>query len=90
VIGRVGRAAVRLELATPIQWIAVSPDLRYVAASVTGEVVVLDLRADKLATLAIETSGDTSFQFLDASSLAVGTGAGLAVVHVDDMSYEPL
>jgi len=89
VIGRAGRAPVRLELATPIQWIAVSPDLRYVAASVTGEVVVLDVRADKLATLAIEASGDTSFQFLDASSLAVGPEPGLAVVHVDDMSYEP-
>ena len=88
-IRRAGRAPVRLELATPIQWIAVSPDLRYVAASVTGEVVVLDVRADQLATLALDTSADTGFNFLDARSLAVGSETGLAVLHVDDMSYEP-
>lgn len=88
-IHRAGRAPVRLELATPMQGITVSPDLRYVAASVTGEVVVLDVRADKLATLDLETGPDTTFDFLDASSLAVVSAAGLAVAHVDDMRYLP-
>ncbi|HEX3483055.1 MAG TPA: serine/threonine-protein kinase [Kofleriaceae bacterium] len=88
-IDRLGRAPVRLELARPIQWVIVSPDMRYVAASVTGKVVVLDVRANRLATLAIETTSDTTFNFLDASSLAVVSDAGLAVIHVDAMSYEP-
>jgi WD40 repeat protein len=87
-IERAGRAAVRLDLARQIQAIAVSPDKRYVAASVTGEIVVVDVRADKLAALAIETPPRTAFEFLDATSLAVVSAAGLGAVRVDDLDYE--
>jgi WD40 repeat protein len=87
-IGRAGRPPARLALARPVQWIAVSPDLRYVAASVGDGIVVLDVRANKLAALDTETTADTTFNFLDANSLAVFSPVGLAVVHVDDMAYE--
>jgi hypothetical protein len=87
-IGRAGRPPARLALPRPVQWIAVSPDLRYVAASVGDGIVVLDVRANKLAALDTETTADTTFNFLDANSLAVFSPVGLAVVHVDDMAYE--
>ncbi len=88
-IERAGGAPVRLDLARPVQSITVSADLRYVAANITDEIVVLDLRTDRLAALAIETSPYAGLSFLDGSSLAVGSSVGLAVIHVDDMVYEP-
>jgi hypothetical protein len=86
-IRRAGSAPVRLDLARPIQRVKVSPDLRYFAASIASELVVIDLRADKLATLAIE-SPDFNLAFLDGSSLAVDSTAGVQIVHLDDLDYE--
>ena len=88
VIARAGRAVVRLELTTPVRSLAVSADLRYVVASLSGEAVVLDVRADRLAALAIASDSDPTLGFLDRSTLAVVSAAGFAVVALDGLAYE--
>jgi hypothetical protein len=86
-IDRAGSAPLRLDLGKPVHRISLSPDMRYFAASVASELVVIDVRANKLATLAID-SPDFNITFVDGSSLALVSATGLQVVHVDDLDYE--
>jgi WD40 repeat protein len=87
-ISRAGSAPLRLELAEPIRAIDVSPDMRYVAASVAGEIAVVDLRDDKLATLSIDTPNGVDISFADGSSLALMSSTGLKIVGLNNMYYE--
>jgi hypothetical protein len=76
---------IRLELDKHIQAIDVSPDMRYVAAAVPGEIVVIDLQDDRLATLSIDAG--TGVMFVDAATLAVNNVGPLNAVHVKDLAY---
>jgi hypothetical protein len=80
-------APLRFELDRPIYAIDVSPDLRRLAASILGEIVIVDLRDDQLATVGIDSITSGPATFVDASSLAVATASGLKVVHVDRLNY---
>jgi WD40 repeat protein len=86
-IDRAGSAPFRLDLARPVHWTSLSPDMRYLAVSVAGELIVIDVRANQLATLAIDAA-DFNISFVDGSLLAVVSTTGLKVVHVDDLDYE--
>ncbi|HEX7843412.1 MAG TPA: hypothetical protein VF469_38330, partial [Kofleriaceae bacterium] len=86
-IGRAGIAPLRFELGKPINAIDVSPDMRYVVASALGEVVVVDLRDDKLATVDIDSSWTGHAAFVDASSLAVIATTELELVHLAGLDY---
>jgi len=79
----------RLALDKPIYAIDVSPDARYVAASIPGEIVIVDLRDDKLATMDIDSSTTGQAAFVDARSLAVTAATGLKLVHIDQLDYIP-
>ena len=52
-----GGIALRLEMGRPIDTIDLSPDQRYVAAGVNGEIVVIDMQRDAIATLTVGTPG---------------------------------
>jgi WD40 repeat protein len=89
-IGREGdAAAMKIDLGRPIDTLDVSPDLRYVAAGVTGEVVVVDLQRNAVATMTVGSPRPKHLSFLDATSLAYSEVATLKSVQVDHLDYVP-
>jgi hypothetical protein len=81
--------ALRLDLGRNIDAIDVSPDLRYVAAGVNGELVVVDLLRDALATLTTGSPVVQQVSFLDATSLAFTEPTALRVLQVGRLDYIP-
>jgi WD40 repeat protein len=75
----------RLELDKHIDAIDVSPDARYVAAAIPGEIVVVDVLNDRLATLSLDSG--PGVMFVDAETLAVNNGSSLKAVRVNELAY---
>jgi WD40 repeat protein len=90
VIGRNGDSiALRLDLGRAIDALDVSPDERYVAAGVNGEIVVVDLQRNAIATTAIGSPHPKQLHFLDARTLAFSEVAALKTVALDHLEYVP-
>jgi WD40 repeat protein len=90
VLGHTGAPPlVRLELGKRIDSIDISPDARYVAASIAGEITIVDARDRKLATLSIDSSPTGLIGFVDPRALAVNTATALELVHVDQLDFIP-
>src|SRR6185503_10324529 len=87
-IQRDGTAPLRFELENHIDSIAVSPDERYVAASLRGEIVVVDPSRNRIATVNVEAENGR-VTFIDATTLALNAAGALEVVHVDELDYVP-
>ena len=88
VVGRDGGAvALRLEMGRPIDTIDVSPDRRYVAAGVNGEIVVIDMQRDAIATMTVGTPRPQTVSFVDGTSLAFSEVGALKTVAVDHLDY---
>jgi WD40 repeat protein len=81
--------AFRLDVGRNIDALDVSPDLRYIAASVNGEIVVVDTQRNAIATLTLDSSRIEQVSFLDPASLAFSELAALRIVHVDHLDYVP-
>jgi serine/threonine protein kinase/WD40 repeat protein len=81
--------ALRLDLGRSIDALDVSPDLRYIAASVNGEIVVVDMQRNAIATLALDSSRVQQVSFLDATLLAFSEPAALNTIRVDRLEYVP-
>jgi WD40 repeat protein len=79
--------AVRLDIGKSIEAIDVSPDLRYVAVGVSGEIVVVDLQRNAIATLTVGSPIIQQVSFLDATSLAFSEPAALKTLRVDHLDY---
>ena len=79
--------AVRLDLGKNIEAIDISPDLRYVAARAQGEIVVVDLQRNGIATLTIGSPLSRHVSFLDATSLSFSEPAALKTLRVDHLDY---
>jgi WD40 repeat protein len=90
VIGRDGDSiALRLDLGRAIDALDMSPDQRYVAAGVNGEIVVVDLQRNAIATMTVGSPRPKQLRFLDAATLAYSEVAALKIVEVDHLDYVP-
>ncbi|HEX3760138.1 MAG TPA: hypothetical protein VHW23_15585, partial [Kofleriaceae bacterium] len=88
VIGRDGGAiALRLDVGKAIDAVDVSPDQRYVAAGINGEIVVIDLQRNAVATVTVGSPRPTYLSFLDTATLAFSEAAALKTVDVDHLEY---
>src|SRR6185295_17005262 len=66
-VGRDGNSvALQLELGRPIETLDVSPDFKYVAAGVSGEIVVIDVQRNAVATMTVGTPRPKFLSFIDA------------------------
>jgi len=89
-IGRDGDSvALRLDLGRSIDALDVSPDQRYVAAGINGEIVVVDLQRNAIATMTVGSPRPKYLSFLDAATLAFSETAALKTVEVDHLDYVP-
>jgi WD40 repeat protein len=79
----------RLDLGRAIDALDVSPDQRYVAAGVNGEIVVIDLQRNAVATMTVGSPRPKHVSFLDAATLAFAEIAALKIVEVDHLEYVP-
>jgi hypothetical protein len=81
--------ALRLDLGRALDALDISPDQRYVAAGVNGEVVVIDLQRSAIATMTVGSPRPKHLGFLDAATLAFAESAALKTVEVDRLDYVP-
>jgi WD40 repeat protein len=77
----------RFDLGRHIEQIDVSPDERYIAATVAGEVVVVDLLRDAVSSLSIASDGIGYVGFAGPELLAVTTPSGLFSVQPSTLAY---
>jgi serine/threonine protein kinase/WD40 repeat protein len=90
VMGRDGGSiGLHLDMGRPIVAIDISPDQRYVAAGVNGEIVIIDLQRDAIATMTVGTPRPQKLSFLDSTSLAFFEVGALKSVAVDHLDYVP-
>jgi WD40 repeat protein len=90
VIGRDDDSIVlRLDLGKALDALDVSPDQRYVAAGVNGEIIVIDLQRNAIATMTVGSPRPKHLSFLDAATLAFAEIAALKTVEVDHLEYVP-
>ncbi|HEX7941191.1 MAG TPA: hypothetical protein VF488_05275, partial [Gemmatimonadaceae bacterium] len=72
VIGRDDESiALRLDLGRALDALDVSPDQRYVAAGVDGEIVVIDLQRNAVATMTVGSPRPKHLSFLDTATPCV-------------------
>jgi WD40 repeat protein len=81
--------ALRLDLGRNIDTLDVSPDLRYVAAGVHGEIVVVDMQRNAIATSPIDSPLAQQVTFLDPTLLAFSELTALKTLRVDHLDYVP-
>jgi len=78
-----------LDLGRAIYALDVSPDQRYVAAGVNGEIAVIDLKRNAIATMTVGSPRPKHISFLDTATLAYSEVAALKTVEVDHLEYVP-
>jgi hypothetical protein len=81
--------ALRLDVGATIDGLDVSPDLRYVAAGVGAELVVVDMQNNAVATTEIDGPSAQQLNFVDAASLTFGVPGALYALKVDHLDYVP-
>jgi WD40 repeat protein len=77
----------RLDLGRRLAQLELSPDGRYIAATVAGEIVVLDLDLHRLASLGIASDGIGYVGFAGTKLLAISTANGLFSLRMDELDY---
>jgi WD40 repeat protein len=81
--------ALRLDVGRTIDALDVSPDLRYVAAGMNGEIVVVDMQQRAIATMMMDSSTVQQVSFVDRTSLAFSEPAALKILRFDHLDYVP-
>jgi len=90
VTGRDGDSvALRLDLGRSIDALDVSPDQRYVAAGINGEIVVVDLQRNAIATMTVGSPRPKHLGFLGTGEPTFSEIAALKTVEVDHLEYVP-
>jgi eukaryotic-like serine/threonine-protein kinase len=79
--------ALRLDVGRNIDALDVSPDLRYIAAGVSGEIIVVDMQLHAIATSTIGSPMAQQVSFLDPTSLAFSEPTGFKMLRVDHLDY---
>ena len=77
----------RFDLGRHVEQLDVSPDERYIAATVAGEVVVVDLLRDSISSLSIASDGIGYVGFAGPELLAISTANGLFSVQPSTLAY---
>ncbi|HEY0483960.1 MAG TPA: protein kinase [Kofleriaceae bacterium] len=77
----------RFDLGRHVAQIDVSPDDRYIAATLAGEVVVVDLSRSSVASLGIASDGIGYVGFAGPELLAISTANGLYSVRPGELEY---
>jgi WD40 repeat protein len=77
----------RFDLGRHVEQLDVSPDERYIAATVAGEVVVVDLVRNTVASLSIPSDGIPYVGFTGPELLAISTSNGLFSVQPSTLAY---
>jgi eukaryotic-like serine/threonine-protein kinase len=77
----------RFDLGRHVERIDVSPDERYIATAVAGEVVIVDLLQNSVASLTTPFDGIGYVGFTEANLLVISASNGLHSVHVDRLHY---
>jgi len=77
----------RFDLGRHIAQINISPDERYIAATISGEVAIIDLHRRSVATLGIAYDGIGYVGFARPALLAISTANGLHTADVEDLKY---
>ena len=77
----------RFDLGRHVEQIDVSPDERYIAVTVAGEVVIVDLLRDSLSSLSIPSDGIGYVGFAGPELLAISTANGLFSVQPSTLAY---
>jgi eukaryotic-like serine/threonine-protein kinase len=80
-------APLHLELNKRMIAIDVSPTGEYVAGSVGGEIIVVDLRRRRLASISMDTGSSGNIKFVDPVSLAVSAATALKLVNIENLYY---
>ena len=83
-----GSVALRVDAGKAITALEVSADRRYIAASMNGEILVVDLLHDSVATLATGTPIQ-QVRFLEPALLAFSEPMALKTLRVDQLDYVP-
>jgi WD40 repeat protein len=87
-IRRAGAAVpLHLELARSIDAIDVSPDRRYVSASILGQVIIVDIRDNRIATVNVDSTSTGYVGFVDSKTLVVSATTALKTVDIDTLDY---
>jgi hypothetical protein len=81
--------AFQLDIGKPVEAFDVSPDLRYVAAGMLGEIVVIDLQRSAIAALTVGFPEAKQLSFLDPTTLEFSDTATLKTLQVDRLDYVP-
>jgi eukaryotic-like serine/threonine-protein kinase len=79
----------RFELNKRIRSIEVSATGRYVAASIEGEVIIIDLEQHRLASVPMDTGLSGYLRFIDSVTLAVSAAISLKIIRIDNLTYIP-
>jgi hypothetical protein len=82
-------SVLRLDLGRHVTQLEMSMDQRYIAAAVAGEVVVIDLLQNSVATLAVEFDGIGYAGFAKPGLLAISSINGLYSVSLHELKYFP-
>ena len=77
----------RFDLGRHVEQLDVSPDERYIAATVAGEVVVVDLLREAVSSLSIASDGIPYVGFAGPELLAISTANGLFSVQPSTLAY---
>jgi WD40 repeat protein len=80
-------AHLRLDFDKSIDSIDVSPDMRYIVAGVPGEVVIIDLHENRLASLNIDFASGSYIGFIDLHSLLISATTSLKTVQFEELDY---
>ena len=86
-IGQGSSVSFRVELDRRIDNIDVSADGRYVAASILGEAVIVDVKEHRLATVAIDSTPTGGMKFVDLNVVAVSTINALKIIRISELDY---
>ncbi|HEX3760024.1 MAG TPA: hypothetical protein VHW23_15015, partial [Kofleriaceae bacterium] len=81
--------ALRLDLGKAIDALDVSPDQRYAAAGISGEIVVLDLQRNAIASVTVGSPRPRALSFVDAVTLAFSEAGALKTLDVAHLDYIP-
>jgi WD40 repeat protein len=87
VVGLGDAIELRLDLGRKIISIDLSPDLRYVAAGIDGEIVVIDLSKHALATLTASAPVPNFLRFVTSTELAFSEDFALKRLDVSKLAY---
>jgi hypothetical protein len=77
----------RFDLGRHVERVDVSPDERYIATAVAGEVVIVDLLHNAVASLSTPFDGIGYVGFMKSDLLVISAKNGLHSVHVTDLKY---